>query len=203
VRAQPARGFTLLEMLVALAIFAVIGVMAYGGLSAVIQQREAAEAQADRWREIQFAMRVLVRDLQQWHPRPVRDELGDRYEPSLRSSARTGELLAMTRAGWNNPGGLPRGTLQRVAYQLDAGRLLRVYWPMLDRTLSSEPIVTELLTDVDQVQLRLLGTDNEWRTEWPPLGAEESAYAVPPRAVEITLELPDQGVLTRVVEVGP
>jgi prepilin-type N-terminal cleavage/methylation domain-containing protein len=67
-RMNRARGFTLLELLIAVAIFAVIGVMAYGGLQAVLAQQVIARDNADRFREIQFAVQQLSRDLYQVSP---------------------------------------------------------------------------------------------------------------------------------------
>ena len=57
------RGFTLVELLVAMAIVAIIGVMALTGLTEVIRQQEIAQERSSRWREIQLAMRLVVQDL--------------------------------------------------------------------------------------------------------------------------------------------
>ncbi|MEE9570367.1 MAG: prepilin-type N-terminal cleavage/methylation domain-containing protein, partial [Gammaproteobacteria bacterium] len=62
-----AKGFTLIELLVAMAIVAVIGIMALSGLSEVIRQQTIAQERAERWREIQFAMRIISQDLAQIH----------------------------------------------------------------------------------------------------------------------------------------
>ena len=68
-----ALGFTLVELLVAMAIVAIVGVMALGGLSRVIDQQATARERAERWREVQLAMRIVVQDLAQLHPRPTRE----------------------------------------------------------------------------------------------------------------------------------
>ncbi len=197
------RGFTLLELLVAMAIFAVVGVMAFGGLIAVLNQQELAEAQADRWREVHSGMRVLTRDLQQLHPRPVRDALGDRHEAAVRALPGDGYALQLTRGGWTNPSGLPRATLQRVAYRIEDDRLVREYWPVLDRTLQTEPVVVDLFDGVDSLELRLLDWRGQWQTQWPPPDVPpEAALHLAPRAVELTFELQDMGRITRLLETG-
>ena len=71
------RGFTLVELLVAMAIVAIIGAMALGGLNEVIKQQAVATERTERWRAIQFAMRMIVQDLSQIHPRPMRQEMGE------------------------------------------------------------------------------------------------------------------------------
>lgn len=199
-------GFTLLELLVAMAVFAVVGVMAYGGLSTVLKQQQVAENQADRWQDIQFTFRVVSRDLYQVHPRPVRQELGDSYSPAISADARSPYLLEFTRGGWPNPAGSPRSTLQRVAYLLDGDELVRLQWPVLDRTLATQPLRTVLMDRVDDVQLRFLDTDGQWVDQWPPGAAgavQPGGVDQRPRAVEFTVDTPDYDRIWRLVEVAP
>jgi len=198
------RGFTLIEVLVSMAIFAVISVMAYGGLMVVLEQREYADAQASQWREVQLAMQLITRDLQQLQPRPVRDEIGDRHEGAL--VARPGSLYALelTRGGWTNPAAQPRATLQRVAYRIDNGELQRIYWPVLDRTLTTEAVVTTLIENVDAFELRLLDAQGGWHTQWPPPGVSgAAALTTLPRAVEVAVESPRFGRIWRLLEASP
>ena len=112
------RGFTLIEILVALAIFALMAVMLFGGFIAVSNQVDWSRARAARLQQIQTAMLYLARDFSQLQPRPVRSELGDFKEAALSADARSIYLATLTRGGWSNPAGIPRSTLQRVAYQL-------------------------------------------------------------------------------------
>lgn len=198
------RGFTLLEVLVAMAIFAILSVLAYGGLMVVLDQRSLAEEQTDAWRELQLSLQLLARDLQQLQPRPVRDEIGDRYAPAFHSRPGGSNALEFTRGGWTNPAGLPRATLQRVAYRVEDGVLLRIYWPALDRTLNTEPVVSRLIGDIDDLELRMLDTQGSWHTQWPPAGfAGEGALYTLPRAVEVAVESPRFGRVWRLVETSP
>jgi general secretion pathway protein J len=192
------RGFTLLELLIAVAIFAVVGVMAYGGLQAVLAQQVIARENADRFREIQFAVQQLSRDLHQLHPRPVREELGDGYRSALHADARNRYPVEFTRGGWSNPLGQPRAAVQRVAYELDDDRLIRLHWFAPDHTLAEEPVERELLSGVREFRLRFF-SGGGWTEEWPPgLGGEDPA--VLPMAIEVTLELEDLGEIYRLIE---
>jgi general secretion pathway protein J len=195
-------GFTLIELLVAMAVVAVIGIMALTGLSEVIKQQTIARERAQRWQKIQLAMRIVVQDLAQLQPRPTRDELGETFVPSLVASPNAQYALEFSRGGWANPGGFPRGTVLRVAYNWEQDKLLRFHWPIMDRTLSTPPVRTELLDGVDNVEIRFLDTNGQWQVDWPPLSAAgPMRYVLRPRAVEVAIELKDFGRITRLVEV--
>lgn len=195
-----ARGFTLIELLVAMAIVAIIGVMAFGGLNRLIDQRELARARTERWREIQLAMRLITQDVSQLHPRPVREEFGEGYRPAVLAAPDAQFALELSRGGWANPVGFPRGTVVRVAYEWEDDTLVRYYWPVLDRTPDALPARTELLEGVTNVEVRFLDQGGTWQTEWPAYGASADQYFARPRAIEFMIELEDFGQVSRLVE---
>jgi len=203
-RVSRSAGFTLIEVLVALAVFAILSALAYGGLSQTLTSAEILSDRMDRLQGLQRAVRMLSDDLQQLTPRPVRDELGDGLTPALNTSFQSGFAIELTHAGWSNPVRLPRSTLQRTAYRIEDGELVRYYWPILDRTLGIEPVGVVLLDDVDGLQFRFMQTNGDWIDQWPAsnrvgvVGARER-----PRAVEIILTLADIGEVTRLIEIAP
>ncbi|HAS52571.1 MAG TPA: type II secretion system protein GspJ [Gammaproteobacteria bacterium] len=196
-------GFTLLELLVALAVFAIMATAAYSGLRSVLFTRAAVEAQNRRLADVQLAVFRLAQDIQQATPRGIRDEYGD-PEPALRGGDLLDDVLILTRTGWDNPLGQSRATLQRVAYRLREGRLWRLHWDVLDRGGAVAPRETLLLDQVQEFRTRFLDQADEWRNDWPP-PVDESAEDQqpdpnqPPRAVEITLTLEDWGAITRLL----
>ena len=195
-------GFTLIEILVAVAIVAVIGVVALGGLSQVIQQQTIARERADRWREIQFAIRIVMQDLTQIHPRPARDELGD-WQPSILASPNAPFALEVSRGGWANPTGFPRGSVLRVAYDWEDGTLVRYHWPVMDRAPGTLPIRTELLENVAAVEIEFLDQGGGVHFDWPPIEmAGPETLVARPRMIRFVLELEDFGRITRLVETG-
>jgi general secretion pathway protein J len=197
-------GFTLIEVLVALAIFAIMSALAYQALGQTLSNTELLHERVDRVQAIQRSMNMLGRDLMQSSPRPVRDLLGDGFLPSMRSSLTSEFALEVTRGGWSNPAGLPRSNLQRAAYRLEDGELLRYHWNVLDPTPANEAIVTELLTDVDSLLFRFRTHSGEWSEQWPPPGVQGSAgQRVRPQVVEVVLTLPDEGEIRRFFEVAP
>jgi len=197
-------GFTLIEVLVALAVFGLMSMLAYATLGSTLSNADYLTNRMDRLQSIQRAMRYLATDLSQSAPRPIRSELGESFEPALETSLGSEFVIELTRSGWGNPAGLPRGTLQRVAYRLEEDKLVRYYWTVLDRTYANEPLAIVLLDDVQSLFFRYYQANGEASEIWPPLGAQGSAaLRSRPRAVEIVLSLTDEGEITRLLEIAP
>jgi general secretion pathway protein J len=203
-RRNKQRAFTLIEVLVSLAIFAILATLAYGALSQTLDSADLLNNRMDRLQAIQRTMRLLSEDLQQLAPRPIRDELGDGFGPALDTGFQSGFALELTHGGWSNPIVLPRSTLQRSAYRIEEDELIRYHWTVLDRTLANEPLSVTLLDGVESVLFRFLQANGEWTEQWPPanrpgnLGARER-----PRAVEVILTLGGEGEIRRLLEVAP
>ncbi len=198
-----ARGFTLLEVLVAVFIFAIVGILAMGGYNELVKQSAIVESNAGRTRAIQSAVQRMSEDFEMLEPRPIREPLGESLEPALRSDARTETLADLTRSGWTNPAGISRSTLQRVTYRLQDNKLQRAYWNTLDRVLTTEPTSAVLLEKVRSVAFRFMDQNQSWHEQWPPLGySGPDAARLRPIAVEITLELEDWGKIVRLLEVS-
>jgi general secretion pathway protein J len=195
-------GFTLLELLVAVAIFSVVGVLALSGYTQLQRQSEYAERRLDRTREVQRAMQTLVQDIEQAEPRPIREPIGDAQLPAMSLGVSGEYRLQFTRAGWSNTAGLQRPTLQRVGYRLDNQDLWRDHWPVLDRTISVEPVRQKMLTGIRSMTFRVLDGSRTWVDQWP---AAQTIDLIEvrrrPAAVEVTIDLEDWGTIRRVIEV--
>jgi general secretion pathway protein J len=196
--------FTLIEVLVALAVFGILAALSYGALNQTIVSAEILSERLDRLQATQKTMRILGQDFMQLAPRPVRDELGDNFQASLQTDSLSGFALQLTHAGWNNPMGLPRSTLQRAAYRLEETELVRYHWNVLDRTLNNEPIAATLMEGVEGIAFRFLQSNGDWSLQWPGRNsAGPVALRQRPRAVEVILTLEGEGELTRIFEVAP
>lgn len=196
------RGFTLVEVLVATVILAILSVMAHRGVAETRLAVERTREHMTRVREVQRAVTLIAADFRQLAPRPVRALVGDGYRPALERDPNAINLVELSREGWSNTIGAPRGTVQRVLYVLENGTLLRRHWQVTDATLANPPISRELLTGVERVEVRYLGPSREWQTQWPSPGAPpQIALRSRPLAVEFVVVLADYGEIRRIIEV--
>ena len=183
-------GFTLVEVLVALAVFAVVGLMSAQLMSRTLANHEILGERSKRLAEVQRAMLILKRDLMQVSSRSVRDLFGDPLPPVMIGAD---GMMEFSRAGWRNPLNSPRAEMQRVAYRIHDGHLHRAWWPVLDRAQDSEPVVQRLLSDVEQVEFLALDANGDEHAFWPnePVGASLVA-------VIMRLECEPFGVVERI-----
>ena len=195
------RGFTLLELLVALAIFGVVAAMAFGGLRSVLDTRAASERQAAELAALQLGFTRMERDIEQIVARSIRDSLGDR-QPALRGEPGGDTLLEFTRTGWRNPAGQARSHLQRVAYQLKEGQLLRLHWNALDQGPSAEPQESVLLNNVTAVDVQFLDKNLAAQALWPkPEAAANNEKNTLPRAIQVSVDIKGWGRINRLFRV--
>lgn len=178
-----ARGFTLLELLVALAIFAFLGAMAYGGLSAMLRTSQGATEAREALAAEQRALRILEEDMAFVLDRPVRDGLGSPHLAFM--SGRDGEtLLEFTRASRARAELLP-APMERVRYLLKDGLLVRQSWNPPDAARLEPDFSLTLWRDVESVTVGFLDQGMTTHTSWPPPTTEKPGL---PRAVEVRLK---------------
>ena len=186
-------GFTLLELLVSLSIFALIGVMAYSGLQSIMIQQSHTEEASQRLADLQKAYRIMRRDLEQIVVRKIRNEFGDTVDELVGGRGFTG--VEFSRAGHPNPAGFLRSDLQRVAYVPDQDTLLRQTWRVLDRAQDSKPDEQVLVEGVSRFSMNFLNAADEWLESWPPPQGLSATTGGLPQAVEVELELDNFGVI--------
>ena len=188
------KGFTLLEVLVALAIFALMTGIAYSGLNAVLDSREQLSLESQKWRDIALVFGRIEQDVANAAPRPIRDT-SDLLAPALVGQQnRKNEdepHLALTRTGYSASGN--GAALQRVGYRLKKQNLEQLAWPVLDQAPRTMPHVLLLARGISAFQLRYLDPQGQWYAAWPPAGTQEGI----PVAVEVTIVLETKERVTR------
>jgi general secretion pathway protein J len=192
------RGFSLIELLVALAVFAAMAAAAYGGLAEIARVRGALAERQDRFASVVRAISTFERDLRQAVSRPVRGNGRGEELPALIGAA---DRIELTRFGFANPRAEPRSNLERVAYAVDARRLMRARYAVLDRAPQTVPSASALFDSLDGLRLRYLGTDGAWRDTWPPADVPVAqGVTLLPRAIEFRMDVDGTGELRRIVE---
>lgn len=165
-RSRSQKGFTLMEILVALFIFSVVGMISAQLLGRTLDAYEVLEDRGSRLAQIHRAMFVVQRDMLQYQKRAVRTPSGESFPPLMIGDEGN---LEMTRGGWRNPLQRPRSELQRVAYRLQGDDLVRAYWPVLDRLGEEEPLTQTILENVDDLEFFVIDEQGEEHKFWPPV----------------------------------
>lgn len=196
-------GFTLIELVVALAIFAAMMVIAQQFLSGALRNREQLQESALKLDAMQRTLVFLTMDMEQLVARPVRDSFGD-LQPAV---VGTDQRVAVTRLGWANPFDLrKRSRMQRVDWSLEEGQLIRSYLPVLDAGTGTTAERTVLLENVKSLDIRYLEKTADgwqWAEAWPPPASVQPSVDQPlPRSLEITVELEDGRSLHRFFRVS-
>ncbi|WOK36827.1 type II secretion system minor pseudopilin GspJ [Sphingomonas sp. C3-2] len=186
------RGFTLVELMVALLIFSMLAAAGVALLGASVRGQEAAGKRLDEMAELRRMDTALSVDLGQALPRTSRNEAGDRV-PAFEASA-DDFRIALVRGGWSNPSGSNRSALQKVEYRLVDGRIERTAYAMADGAAALEPAV--LMENVTAARLRFR-VKGEWFDRW------ESARAdALPQALELVVARTDGAEIRQLFLVG-
>ena len=193
------RAFTLVELLVALAIFALISAFAYRGLAVLMDSRAHLERDSRKWRDLALFVGRFERDVQATLDRPAVGPSGTPQAPisSLLDigGATTTTGLAVTRSGASLYANALAGP-QRVGYRLAEGRVERLAWTAVDAAPRASVAATPVLEDVRALSFRFLDRSLEWRRDWA-LPATQGT----PLAVEMTVEMAGGERIVRLVEV--
>lgn len=194
-------GFTLLEVLIALSLFAVLSAMAFGGLNQLLSQHQQLQKKQQRFVTLQSAIQVLERDFSHMEPRSTRDAFGD-TQASVIGNLTPEFTYALTTKTWFNPHNSQGVLLQRIAYQLKNQSLWRSYYSQLDAGIGSLPVRYSLIDQVTGFKVRFLPAQQQWIDYWPPIGPQgEGNLQRLPKAIEIQLTSSDFGTITRMIEI--
>jgi general secretion pathway protein J len=189
------QGFTLIEVLVSIAIFASLSVAAYQVVNQVQLSNELSKQKSTRLQEIQRAFVFLDGDFRQIALRQFRHD-GEEATPRLllwgqNVLASDDKGVLFTRLGWLNPlNQFPRGEVSKVGYRIQEETLQRLWWRYPDTPVAEPAIELPLLDGVESFGLRFYA-EGEWSNEW-------STDLALPSAVEVKLKLVDYGEINRI-----
>ncbi|CAM4088703.1 type II secretion system minor pseudopilin GspJ [Vibrio neonatus] len=199
-RYNKAKGFTLIEVLVAIAVFASLSIAAYQVVFQVQLSNTQSQEKLGRLQQLQATLVYLDSDFRQIAVRRFRndgEEAGKEesgqsllyWKDNLLDSDAKGVLF--TRLGWINPQQqFPRGEITKVGYRIQGDKLERVWWRYPDTPAAQEGIVTPLLDKVEKFDMRFYNGE-AWVKEW----VDSDAL---PKAIAVDLTLEDYGKLERI-----
>lgn len=164
---KPQAGFTLLELVIAIAIFALLGIGCWRLFDGIVRADRSSRAHEQALRNVQRAVALIERDVLQVQT--------SARQPGLRLLP---DQLTLRRGNWRNPLGQPRSELQDISYQLESGVLWR-YSQGLDLPVLQKQ---KLLSDVREMSWRLYDPHTGWRSDWP---TGKAAPKSAPKALEI------------------
>jgi len=171
---RKANGFTLIELLVAMAIFSLMTVVAYAGISAVMQNDQSALAHETDLKRLQRAMVFIEKDLRQLSERTRNDGYSE-LQQAVRAEGGGATLIEFTRAGNSNPTELSRSSLQRVSYVIEDETLQRLSWNLVDHS-DAEPVKMNLMPGVSGGEISFFSNEGETLEAWTkselPMGIE-------------------------------
>jgi general secretion pathway protein J len=196
------RAFTLLEILVAISIFAVISAICYATLNRVMGDSHLLDAERVKWTRLAVAWSAMEDDFSFARNRGIRDAIGETLPAFLGQPtdprAVAPPTVEFTRGGLWVLSDSDKPQLARIDYRLRDHQLIRQTWPSLDRAPDAKPTDRVLLDGVDQLEIRFLDSTGKWLDHWP----ETAASAPLPAAVEVTLKTTAVGSITRVLAVA-
>ncbi|MBL4867555.1 MAG: type II secretion system minor pseudopilin GspJ [Pseudomonadales bacterium] len=180
-------GFTLIELIVAVAIFAVISLGTFALFQSVLAVKDRTDIQSAALKEIQRGIAIITSDMEQIVQRPIRDQYGDYQRPLV---AQHGGEIEFSKAGWTlSPfSKTRRSEIQRVRYTMEEGALVRSHWYVLDRAGDSTPISLPLIQGVTELSFRYLQKDpqhgSQWVEMWPHDGSKIPEPTNPPGPIK-------------------
>lgn len=197
-KAAPARGFTLTELLVALSMLALMSVFTYRAVASALDAESHVKKVSRQWMNLAIFFDQFERDTLQAIPRPIRGQNGN-IEAALVLRP-TGSTNNQADIEWTRLGEatLEGSSKQRVGYRLSGQKLQYVSWPVLDRAPATELQSVTLQDDIQALRIRCLSRDGRWVERWP----ESTANNELPRALEVTVTLNNGSALVRLFPLG-
>lgn len=187
------KGFTLLEVLIAIAIFSIISLSSFSIFDTVLKGDEISKQRSERHNELQRAFLIIERDVLQIARRSIRlngeSPLNNFLQTSGDAFTSDEQALAFVRHGWTNPNLLlPRSDMQVVAYRLVDETLERLHFNFVDAVVGEEPKVRQLIKNISELAFEYYD-GKKWQETW----SEKSL----PFAIAIEVDTKDYGVIRR------
>ena len=187
-----AAGFTLIEVLVALAVLAVFATFAWRATASLVEGEGRLASEARRWQTLDALYARIEADVRAAVQRAVRVPGGREHAWTGSVDANGQAAFAFTRAGGDPAGAGAEGV--RLGYRFNGGTVELLYWPRLDRGAGAEPVAYALADGIARLDVRYADDEGAWTDRWPPARSEAL-----PRALVVAFTLADGARLERFI----
>ena len=189
------KGFTLIEVMVAIAVFATLSFSAYQVVNQVQRSNELSLEKSERIKQLQRSLVFLDNDFRQIVARPFRtngvkvsDKLLSADEYLLDSES---QGILFVRLGWKNPQqAFPRGEITKVGYRLVENTIERLWWRYPDTPVGQKPVVTPLIDGVEELKFEFYD-GKKWVKIWDVKNQL-------PKATKVIITFKDYGDVERI-----
>ncbi|MFT4058399.1 MAG: GspJ family T2SS minor pseudopilin variant LspJ [Legionella sp.] len=185
------RGFTLIEILIALTVFAILATITSSTLYHAFNTRTRVNEQSKRIANLQLAISLLQQDLSQTLERAIRAN-DMRLFPIFLGQA---DYMEFTRDGDVNPGSNEKhSTLKRVAYVCTNNSLIRRTWDTLDPVERKNNANKVLLSNLSNCHFGYLNNSLQVFPDWRADAVNQNQNKESlPKAVQVNFTVQDQG----------
>lgn len=185
------KGFTLIEVLVALLILSAMALMSYRGLSAVLTAREQVTTETKKWQSVTAFLSRFEQDIQLSASYPARSVSGNTASWIGSTDSQRVPQIEFSRFASSNDSGTPH----RIGYTLNTNNEIELWlWSSVDTVPNVTPVRYPLLRNVKEFTLRYLSPDLVWADSWPLLPGNTNM----PLAVQLHITLISGETVVRV-----
>ncbi|MCC5791016.1 MAG: GspJ family T2SS minor pseudopilin variant LspJ [Legionellaceae bacterium] len=188
------KGFTLIEVLIALLVFAILSAITASAMFYAFSTRSRINAYADRLAQLQIAINLINQDTSQIINRPVRGNDMRTFPPFIG----TMQYIEFTRTGILNPGAsVTRSSLKRVALLCQNDQLIRRSWPQVDNADRMRYEDRILIPNLSQCQFMFLNKNRQRFEEWLSESmSSETVKEMFPSGIQLQLTIKDWGEMS-------
>lgn len=163
------KGFTLIETMIALLIFATVAILCAQGIRSISMMQQRQREIINETSRVQMIYNVLQTDLMQSVNRPVRIQ-NDNIPGFIagKFSRLNDELFELTSMGHRNPNveQFNYSSLRRIGYFINKHSLIRAVWKNVNQVGDEKPSRKILASDINSIDIHYFNSQAQLSSSW-------------------------------------